>query len=85
MKNIVVLCREVDKFSNREVLVYKIDKEITERDIHLLRLRSRINPELKYFAMLNKIYSRDKEHIETLLKSKNYEYRIKLYGGIEEL
>lgn len=45
----IAFCREVDK-NTGEVVVYPLKTEVTDRLLHNLSIRSRINPELRYFV-----------------------------------
>ena len=45
-----IVCREVDKISGR-VTSYEIKTKITGYLLTCLRLRSNLNPELKYFVL----------------------------------
>lgn len=51
MKDMIVICREVDKNSG-EIDVYPLEAAVTGNLIVQLSLRARLNPELRYFAAL---------------------------------
>lgn len=46
----IVICREVNKNSG-EIAVYPIKAPATERLLFQLQIRSRVNPELRYFVV----------------------------------
>ena len=45
-----IICREIDKNTGR-IAVYPMDTKVTNALIFRLGLRSRMNPELKYYAV----------------------------------
>lgn len=47
----VCICREVDKNSGK-IAVYPINAPVTDELLHKLSLRTRLNPELRYFATM---------------------------------
>ncbi len=47
--NVILVCREVDRETGA-VAVYRLDMEATGRTLFQLRLRARLNPELRYFV-----------------------------------
>ena len=82
----IILCREVSKETG-EIAVYPIDKEpLTDRLIHCLRIRARVNPELRYFAVLKSRWLEESAEYERLLRRKQVTHRMMgAIGGIEEL
>lgn len=46
----MILCKEYDKYRGRGTIHYIAARNVTGRDLQLLSLRSRLNPELKYYA-----------------------------------
>ena len=47
---ITIVCKEYDKYGNRKSITYIVKRNATGKDINLLSLRSRLNPELQYYA-----------------------------------
>jgi hypothetical protein len=45
----IVVCREINRETG-EITAYKIDVNITDALLFKLGIRSRVNPELKYFV-----------------------------------
>lgn len=45
----IAFCREVNK-NTGEIMVYPLETEVTDRLLHNLSIRSRVNPELRYFV-----------------------------------
>ena len=45
-----IVCREIDKISGR-IISYEIESEITDYLLNCLKLRSNLNPELKYYIL----------------------------------
>lgn len=81
MEELIVLCREVN-VNTGEVVVYEIKSEVTQSSLFCLQLRSRFNPELKYFILRKKDYEVNKKDIDKMLRLKSYEKKIKIHGGI---
>ena len=84
---ITILCREVNRDTG-EVAAYVCKRTVPDGDIQYCRMRSRLNPELRYFAILDSV-SLDAEALEDVLGllrephlSRN---DVTEYGGIEEL
>lgn len=46
----ILLCKEYDKYGDRGVAYRVVKKEPTDRDIWNAGLRSRLNPEFKYYV-----------------------------------
>lgn len=82
-----IVAREVCKNTGK-IATYLCKKDVNDRDIHLASIRSRINPELRYFAIRTcDAESRERlEKILSLLKQKNLSERmVESYGGIVRL
>ena len=45
-----IVCREIDKISGK-IISYEIKSEITDYLLNCLKLRSNLNPELKYYIL----------------------------------
>ena len=45
-----IICKEISK-NDGQIAVYEIEVEITSSLLNCLKLRSRFNPELKYFVL----------------------------------
>lgn len=82
----IILCREVSKDTG-EIAVYPINKEpVTDRLIHCLQVRARVNPELRYFAVLKSRWIEEGAEYERLLRRRQVTHRmIDAIGGIKEL
>jgi len=76
--DLIILCRECDKYYGRGTVIYIVDNGGIP--INYLSLRSRLNPELKYFAVLKSRYENDKEEIETIIMNleKHQEFAIQM-------
>ncbi len=81
---IQVICREVDKDTGK-IAVYPIEAEVTDTLIFKLGIRSRVNPELKYYAVTLCRWLQYGEEIKSILHSKNPTPKIRRYGGIVEI
>lgn len=83
-KNLVVICREVSK-STGEIAVYELNMPIDANLLARLRIRSAVNPELRYFVTYESIWDKNKNDIRTMLSHKTVsEWRLKqCYGTIE--
>lgn len=83
MCNLTIICKEVDKTSGK-VAVYEIKAPVTDSLIVKLSLRSRLNPELRYFVIHTVKWDECHDEIVKLLSSKSslLDRRIELYGGI---
>lgn len=81
---ITIVCREVDK-NTGAVAAYVCKKNVDDRDIHLASIRSRLNPELRYYA-IRACVANDVEALEDLLRflkrRKLTEIDASRYGGI---
>lgn len=84
---ITIVCREVDK-NTGEIASYLCKRDVEDRDIHILQLRGRLNPELDYYAIRTCVAD-EPEELETvlsLLKRRRLSDRtIEWYGGIVKL
>lgn len=79
-----IICREVDKNTGR-IAVYPIETEVTDALVLKLSLRSRMNPELKYYAVELCYWLRNNEKIKSILRSKNPDAKVRKDGGIFEI
>lgn len=67
---VTVVCREMSKDTG-DIVSYVVKENITDRDAHILSLRGKFNPELRYYAFADK--GKEKlEKILKLLKRKSY-------------
>lgn len=83
----VTICREVSK-NTGEIAVYPIKAEVTDRLLFQLQLRSRINPELRYFVVSRVRWENEefRKQIERLLRRKDVTQRaIDALGEMVEL
>lgn len=82
----IAICREIDKESGR-IAVYPVDAELTSETIFALKIRARVNPELRYFVTLRVRWESPlRKEIERLLKRRELtDKAIKDFGGIVEL
>ena len=83
----VVICREVSK-SSGEIAVYPIEAEATDNLLFCLQIRSRVNPELRYFVVARARWENEEQRgqIERLLRRKAAPPRaIEALGGMVEL
>lgn len=81
MEELIVLCREVN-VNTGAVAVYELESEVIDNTLFCLHLRSRFNPELRYFVLRKKDYEVNKKDIDKMLRLKSYEKKIKIHGGI---
>lgn len=79
-----IIYREVDKNTGR-ITVYPIETEVTDALVFKFSLRSRMNPELKYYAVTLCRWLQYGEEIKSILHSKNPTPKIRRYGGIVEI
>ena len=79
-----VICREVDKDTGK-IAVYPIEAEVTDTLIFKLGIRSRVNPELKYYAVTLCRWLQNNEKIKSILRSKNPDAKVRKDGGIFEI
>lgn len=73
----MILCLEYDKFGGHRPAKYIAKRDATMKDTNYCSMRSRFNPDLKYFATNLDEKSVDEEHILALFKDK--EYRAKCF------
>lgn len=66
---LIIICREVDKETGR-VAVYTLNMDVTERLLHNLGIRARVNPELSYYVTTKAHYAGFKDAITAVLKRK---------------
>ena len=85
-KYMVVLCREVNLRSGA-VAVYEIKAEVTDAMLGKLRLRAKLNPELRYFVTMRCRWEGVwHDDYYRLLKRRNLtEDDLKRMGGIVEV
>ena len=84
-QELIVLCREVN-IETGAITVYIIDKPVTEDLLFKLWLRSRVNPDLRYFCVLKSRWEEDCAEYEDLLRSGYVYHRsMEALGGIAEL
>lgn len=79
-----IICREIDKNTGR-IAVYPMDTKVTNALIFRLGLRSRMNPELKYYAVELCYWLQNNEKIKSILRSKNPDAKVRKDGGIVEI
>lgn len=79
-----IICREVDKNTGR-IAVYPIETEVTDALVFKLSLRSRMSPELKYYAVELCYWLQNNEKIKSILRSKNPDAKVRKDGGIFEI
>lgn len=81
----IAFCREVNK-NTGEVMVYPLETEVTDRLLHNLSIRSRINPELRYFVTTKSHWEGFSDTIIRTMKRKQVTHTtIEGLGGIVEL
>ncbi len=82
----IAICREIDKESGR-ISVYPISGELTDETIFALKIRARVNPELRYFVTLRVRWeSPIGKEIERLLSRRELpSSAIEAFGGLVEL
>lgn len=87
---ITIVCREVDK-NTGEIASYVCKRDVKDSDIHIASIRSRVNPELTYYAIRTCVVD-DSEELEelgdllSLLKRRRLtDDAIDRYGGIVKL
>ena len=85
-RGMIALCREIDKESGR-ISVYPINAELTDETIFALKIRARVNPELRYFVTLRVRWeSTVGKEIKRLLRRRELPPRaIEAFGGLVEL
>lgn len=81
----IAFCREVNKATG-EIMVYPLETEVTDRLLYNLSIRSRVNPELRYFVIAKDRWEALSDAIIQNLKRKQVTYTtIEGLGGIVEL
>ena len=84
---ITIVCREVCRQTGA-VTAYICKKDVDDRDLHLVSIRGRINPELQYYAVRTCVAD-NTEELEDLLRflkrRKLTEADVSRYGGIVRL
>lgn len=84
---IAIVCREISKDTG-EIAAYLCKEDASDRDLFLVGIRSRANPELTYYAIPTCLAENPKrlEEILSLLKRRRLtEKAIERYGGIVKL
>lgn len=86
MNDLVMLCREVNKRTG-EIMVYEINMPVTDRNLSNMKLRVRLNPELRCFVTERRLWEgAEKKDIYRLLKRRTLtEDSINRFRGIAEL
>lgn len=79
--DLIAICREVD-VKTGEIAVYQAGRIVSDKDIFVLSLRARMNPELTYFAARAKYWKENECIVERLLKRKDWERRIEKGAGL---
>lgn len=69
MKDMIAICREVDKNSGK-IAVYPLSVKVTGGALAELSIRARMNPELRYFVTLAEMWD-DPEFKERITKTLN--------------
>lgn len=83
----IAICREVDK-NGGGIAVYPIKSEVTDRLLHCLALRARLNPELRYFVTTRVRWENEsiRKLIESSFQRKNVTAStVAAIGGLVEL
>ena len=87
ISGITIVCREVDK-NTGAVAAYVYKKNVDDRDIHLVSIRSRLNPELRYYVIRTGVAD-DIEALEDLLRflkrRKLTETDVRGYDGLAQI
>lgn len=82
---LVIICRETCKNTGK-ISVYPINCTVTQFLINNLSIRTRINPEIKYYVTAKENYNELKDLITSTLKRKNVsEKSILKIGNITQL
>ena len=86
MDDLIMLCREVNKRTG-EIMVYEINMPVTDRNLNNMKIRARLNPELRYFVTERRLWEgTEKKDIYRLLKRRTLtEDSINRFRGIAEL
>lgn len=82
LPQVTVVCREMSKDTG-DIVSYVVKENITDRDAHILSLRGKFNPELRYYAFVDEVKEK-LEKILKLLKRKSYrdDGAIKDFGAV---
>jgi len=81
----IILCREVDKDTGA-IAVYTINKPITDELLRNLRIRAMLNPELRYFCVLQSRWDKEGAEYERMLRRRQVTHRmIEAIGGMAEI
>lgn len=82
----IALCREIDKESGK-IAVYPLEAKLNGETIFALKIRARVNPELRYFVTLRVRWEGPVgKEIERLLRRRELPSRaVEAFGGLVEL
>jgi len=70
----IIICREYDKFAGRPPVVYKVECDIATANPYVLQLRSKLNPELAYFIVLEEDWLENHDFIvDRVLREHEFE------------
>lgn len=85
-KTISILCREINKETG-DITSYLVKRDIDNHEALVLKLRSRLNPELEYFATLmsQKDDAEDFEDALSLLRDREVDYDVLKSIGVVKL
>jgi hypothetical protein len=82
-----VVCREINK-NTGEIAAYLCKKDATDRDVFCAGIRSRVNPELTYYAIRTCV-AENAEYLKEILKflkrRKLTAGMVERYGGMVQL
>ena len=81
---LICICREVSKDTG-EIAVYPINGGVTDRLLFCLQIRSRANPELKYYVALRANWEANEETIVKNLRRKVITERLLAALSIEQI
>jgi hypothetical protein len=84
---VTILCREINK-NTGEIATYVCKKDATDTDVFCVGIRSRVNPELTYYAIRTCV-AENVEFLEDVLaflkRRRLGDKAIERYGGIVQL
>lgn len=67
----IAVCMEIDKYAGQPPLHYVVSRNVTEQMLFNLQIRSRLNPELKYYVTCLEKDCTEQELLE-LFKQQKY-------------
>jgi len=74
IKKPIILCREYDKFQGRPPVVYKVCDVSDSCNLFYYQLRSRFNPELAYFIVLEDDWLENEDFVkDRILREHEFE------------